>query len=304
LNDPAQLLLRFAHYAVLLGLFGLTAFRAIEMRGLGLPNRPMRMVVAVAIGSAMLSTALFLASIAAMMGQQALDVEWSVIEAMLLTTATGWAFVIRCALLLLAIVPVLLGAWWQRGYSVAALLYAGALLTLPWSGHAAASEGGLGLLHRLNDGIHLLVACYWVGAIGWFSILAIRAHRGTGTLPLRQLLCIMHGFRPVGLALVAVVTLTGIFNAQFVFGLASSAAVLGTPYGQLLAVKIVLVAAMIAFASRHAGLARQRDVLDGHVLAKVRGSLTAELATARQSWPSCNCMSVRQLPSRVTFSKP
>jgi copper resistance protein D len=279
-DDPAQLLLRFAHYFVLLGLFGMTAFRATGLRAIGLSGAPPRIVGIFAITAPALSAALFLVSIAAMMGKPVIDVEWSVIEAMLVTTDMGWAFLIRCLLLMLAIIPILRGARWRYGTAIAAFLYACALLTLPWSGHAAATEGGLGHLHRFNDALHLLASGYWFGAIGWLTLLAVRAHRGNGMLRAAQLLGAMHRFRAVGLATVAVVALTGTLNAHLIFGIGNSAAMLGTLYGQLLAAKIMLVAIMIAFASHHAGLARQQDIDDGQVLARIRRSLAAELAIA------------------------
>jgi putative copper resistance protein D len=255
-DDPLLLLLRFLHYAVLLSLFGLTAFRAFGLHAMDLPTQSGRLVPAFAIAAPLLTLVLFGASVATMMGQPVTAVDWSVIEAIATTTDMGWAMLARCALLTIAIPVILLRARRRWAPAIAAFFYAAALATLPWSGHAAATEGVAGTLHRVNDALHLLAAGYWLGAIGWFAVLALRVKNEPNRKAAGPLLRMMHDFRAVGLTLVGIVAVTGLLNSYFIMGSNISADLLGTPYAQTLAAKVVLVAAMVAAAARHSGVAK------------------------------------------------
>lgn len=270
--------LRALHYALLLGLFGLTAFPLTGLRGVYGP-RASAPTITLAVLAPIISAALMLVGIAAMMGQPVATLDWPTVEAIVMSTSIGWAFALRLILLVAAVVAL------RNRPFVAAALYAITLMTLPWSGHAAASEGALGLFHRLNDGLHLLAAGLWIGAIGWYSWALHNAHKYT--LSARPLLIAMQRFAPFGVVLVTVVTLTGVINAQLIFGLGNGRAILTTGYGQLLALKIVLVGLMLLCASRHAAIARNA-VLAGNaphaepakILAAARTSLVSELALA------------------------
>jgi putative copper resistance protein D len=269
--------LRALHYAVLLGLFGMTAFPAACLRGLG-GTPPANGMTTTAVAAPLVSAALALAGFSAMMGQPLAEMGWPVIWALLEATSIGWAFMWRSAMLVAALVFI------RARPCVAAALYAAALMTLPWSGHAAASEGLPGLVHRLNDGVHLLAAGLWLGAIAWFVILTARVQSNPQAAA--PLLAAMHGFAPVGVALVGIVAVTGVVNAHMIFGLTDTSAVLETTYGQLLAAKVLFVGLMLLAASRHAARAR-RSVLRragagdaAAILTAARRTLTIELLFA------------------------
>lgn len=289
-NDWVEPALRFLHYAALLGLFGWAAFPLIGLRGLDwLPRSERRgdALIMLAIAAPLLSIVLMLASIAAMMGQPITALDWETIEAMTFTTDIGRAFLGRTALLIAALFALLLSKYKAAALPFAALSYAAALMTLGWNGHAAATEGSLGLFHRLNNGVHLLAAALWIGAIGWFLGLAVRAHLTPQRAPVRALLSIMHGFAPLGVTLVTIVAITGIINAQLIFGVENSAAVLTMPYGMFLAVKLALVAAMIAFGGHNARIGRRNAIGDvaqprdpRATLSALRRSLAAEFSLA------------------------
>ena len=256
--DGPQAALRFLHYAGLLGLFGWTAFRVVGLRSLpSLPRDHGRAaVLAAALAVPILTVALMLASIAAMMGQPLVALDWPVLEAMISSTSMGWAFLVRVALLVTAL-GVLIASRGTAALAMAAGCYAGALVTLGWSGHAAATEGALGLFHRLNNGAHLLASGLWLGAIGWFVHLTIEAHRQRSLSTVQSLFAVTHGFFPLGVTLVAVVAVTGLINAQLILNLQNGIGVLTTGYGLLLAAKVALVAGMLAFGAHNAHIGRR-----------------------------------------------
>ena len=273
--------LRFLHYAVLLGLFGWTAFRLIGLRGLKwVPQtRGGAVLIMAAIAAPLLSLALMQVSIAAMMGLPIKTLDWAMTEAMILGTDMGWVFLLRAALLIIGLCALLARHRTTAALPIAAACFAGALMTLGWSGHAAATEGALGMFHRLNNGVHLLSAGLWLGAIGWFLHLTVAAHRAPDHGSAPPLLAKMHGFAPLGVGLVATVALTGLINSQLIFGLENGAMVLTTTYGLLLAAKVILVGGMLAFGAHNAGIAR-RQALAGD---SASASSTATLSTLRQS---------------------
>ena len=250
--------LRFAQYAILLGLFGWSAFRLIGLSGLAwLGNtRPPGLVLLAAATAPVVSAALMLMSIAAMMGVQAGALDWPMTEAMFLGTDMGSAFIFRFCLLCLGLVSLLGFGERRAGLMLAAACFAGALLTLGWSGHAAATEGGLGLFHRLNNGVHLIAAGLWLGAIGWFLALTIRCQIESDQLQAPSLLEAMHRFAPLGVTLVTLVALTGLINSHLIFGLPNLGATIGTPYGALLLIKIFLVGAMMTFGAHNARVSK------------------------------------------------
>lgn len=284
-----ETILRFAHYALLLGLFGWTAFRLIGLRKLiGISQEWVGPWLSIsAIAAPFISIMLMLVSIAAMMGVPFTALDWPMTEAMIFGTDMGRAFVVRISLLALGLCALLYLSRTERALPIASLSYLAALITLGWSGHAAATEGAMGLFHRLNNGVHMVAAGLWIGAIAWFLLLTVKVHRQHNDVFVHALLSALHRFAPMGVALIAVVTVTGLINSQMIFGLANSAAVLGTNYGLLLLVKIVLVGGMLAFGARNAFVARDitnRDDCgrneEDMALSAIRRSLAGEFMLA------------------------
>ncbi len=284
MEDWFQPTLRFVQYVLLLGLFGWAGFRIVGLSDTDwVPARNGRTVAIVAATLApVVAIILMLASIAAMMGQPIAALDWSMIEAMTLSTDMGWAFMARTALLIAGFVVVIVGRG-SGGLSIAALCFASALVTLGWGGHAAATEGALGWVHRLGNGVHLLAAGLWLGAIGWFVHLTVVAHSKPPQMSALPLLTIMHRFAPLGIALVAVVSFTGLLNAQLIFGLENSQVTLTTTYGLLLAAKIAIVGGMLAFGAHNAWISRGSvgtnagaKQSEGAALAALRLSLATE----------------------------
>lgn len=282
--DSVYPLLRFVHYGLLLGLFGLTAFPSFGLRQTWLHSGkpPLGVGPLAGVTAALIVTvALMLVSIAAMMAQPVSQLERATIEAIILSTDPGWAFLVRTGFLMAAVATLILFRRSARAYAIASIWFGLAIATLPWSGHAAAYDGLLGAAHRANDAVHLLAAGLWLGAIGWFLFLTFAAHRQR-TIPTVPLLADMHKFAPLGMFLVTVVAVTGAINAQLIFGIENSFKVVQTDYGWLLAAKILLVCLMLFFGAGNARIARRPASSDNRKinLAKLRASLGAELILA------------------------
>lgn len=281
--DLPLLLLRFAHYCVLLGLFGMAAFRATAIARQAVGGEiafPARSAAGLAILGLVLSTALMLVSIASMMGQSIVSLERDLVATMIGSTSGGSAYLVRTALLVLTIGALILA---RRSLHLAVLLSGAAVMTLSWSGHAAATEGMPGLAHRLNNGLHLLAAGLWLGAIGWFLHLVVKAHRQPAQFAPEPLLAAMHRFAPFGVILVGLVAVTGLINSHMIFGLENAGSVLATEYGWLLVGKIFLVGLMLVCGARNAFVGR-RDIemsrAGTSALVALRISLLAELTFA------------------------
>lgn len=279
-------LLRFTQYGLMLGLFGLMTFAMLGLRQ-SLPVRPNAKSASALIIAAWLapvvSSAVMLASIGVMMAQPFWQLAWATIQAILTGTDLGSAFFIRLFALVVA-ATLMTFSRTPAGRWLAISCFVISLATLAWSGHAAATEGVLGLVHRLNDAVHLLTAGLWLGAIGWFLALVLAVHRHKDGIPSVGLIADMHHFAPLGAFLVVAVSITGLVNAHLTFGLSNAGTVIGTDYGILLAAKIALVAVMVGFGARHAIVGR-RLYQSGHrdvrpTLAQLRFTLAAELTVA------------------------
>ena len=285
MDDWIQPALRFLQYTLLLGLFGWAGFRVIGLRAAGgLPVDDGRTTaISAAALAPVVSAVLMLASIAAMMGQPMTALDWSMIEAMTLSTDMGWAFMARTALLIAGLLA-LVAARKSAGLPIAAFCYAAALLTMGWSGHAAATGGTLGWVHRIGNGVHLLAAGLWLGAIGWFLHLIWQAHREPEHSSALPLLTVTHRFAPLGVALVVTVSVTGLLNAQLIFGLENGGATLTTSYGLLLAAKSTVVGGMLALGAQSARISRHSvrttnvaDQNEDAALGSLRRGLAIEL---------------------------
>jgi putative copper resistance protein D len=165
----------------------------------------------------------------------------------------------RVALVRLAIalaVAACLGALWHRSpfwlniwLDVAALTFGAALATgLAWTGHAAASDrGGAGVVHLLADSAHLLAAMAWLGALVPLALFLAAALQRADSVPATVVKDVIHRFSTLGIVSVATLLVSGMVNTWFLAG--TLPALLGTPYGQWLLLKIALFLAMVGVAA-------------------------------------------------------
>ena len=169
----------------------------------------------------------------------------------LLETQAGHVWLARHGLL------ILLAAWvalvperddetdWLAARGQAALLGVAALVLLGAAGHAAAVEPGtLGAL--VVDGVHLLAASIWVGALLPLAALLRRAMTEAGADSRPYAVVAARRLSRTALVAVVVLAATGAANAWTFVG--SVGGLLGTPYGRLLLLKLSVLAPILALA--------------------------------------------------------
>ena len=119
------------------------------------------------------------------------------------------------------------------------------LVSLAWVGHAAASPGGYGAIHLLGDALHLLTSAFWPGALAPLATFFFVLLKSGQTEALGMAGLVVRRFSTSSLIAVALMALTGLLNSVFLVG--NVRALLTTPYGQLLASKLVLFLLMVGF---------------------------------------------------------
>jgi copper resistance protein D len=248
MSDSINIALRFALYLDLMLLFGLAAFGLYSLRGqervsgAQLPFAPLLLTTAMLGG--LLSGAAMACMTWAMSGVSDWSELWPHVEMMMFETDVGFSWTLRMAALLLAGVAVTLNPRWPTAsLGLGMLGGAVALATLAWAGHGAMDEGTRGHWHFVTDFLHLWAAGAWVGALAAFALLLRQAK------PQLQVLArTLIGFETAGAMIVVVISVTGVVNYLFIVG-PSIEGLLDSRYGQLLALKLVLFAAMLVFAA-------------------------------------------------------
>lgn len=184
---------------------------------------------------------------------------------------TALAAIVLCGALLMPPGRLL---WW-----CAAILGAAVCASFSWMGHGATTEGATGWVHLAANILHSLAAAGWIGALAAF--LALTRPKSTAGIPAPDLHESLRGFAGMGTLFVAVIIATGLINSLFLVGLDPIAA-LSTRYGQVLALKLVFVMAMLALAARnrfqHVPALRSPPDRDAwhHAWARLRFSIVLE----------------------------
>jgi putative copper resistance protein D len=170
----------------------------------------------------------------------------------LLQTDFGRAWLIRALLIVLlaAVFAFALTTKPKRSAAIwlnvtAAAMAAGLVGMMAWGGHAAGGAGAEAIVHPTADFLHLTAAAAWVGALLPLALLLGRAGRDAASIVIARTATLR--FSVLGLASVATLMITGLVNAFYLVG--SVAALLGTDYGRLLAVKVALFVVMVAIAA-------------------------------------------------------
>ncbi|GEM_PF-728591 len=202
-------------------------------------------------------------------GDMSRALSWPTIQGVV-TNRYGLLTVARIGLLLSSLLNLkytLDEAKGQR-WTIIQLATAGlALLTMALSGHAAAVSRPL-YSALVMDWLHLAGTAIWVGGISYIAVVLIPAARSRRTRSDRGPVAIaISAFSPLALSSVAVLTVTGLLNAEL--HLDSLQQMVTTTYGRALTIKLLLVAAMISISYMHAfvirpkvGAATARKALD------------------------------------------
>lgn len=251
MEDWGIIALRWALFVNLGLLFGLTAFKRLSLGSDRPSDANVRHAVAlliVAASAAALSVLGFAVQVSSMAGVPFAEVDKATVQSLLGETALGLALKVRLAALLAVIIMAVASALWRLSSSAVQALASGvALATLTWSGHGAATDGTVGWVHLAADILHLLAASTWIGALAGFLWMLFRA--GSGQVDeARQTCRVLADFATVGSSLVVILLLTGLANAFFILRDGDPWAALVAPYGQLLALKMVLFVGMLGLA--------------------------------------------------------
>ncbi|WP_156441500.1 MULTISPECIES: hypothetical protein [Sphingomonadales] len=172
-TDWGMIAIRLGLYLSLMLLLGLAAFPLYALRDSERPEGKiltLRKTLIFWSGAAIILSVLgFLALMAAMMGTSIADIDWAMCRTILFETPIGNAWLVRIAALVAALVAALaIDRSVKRRLITVATASAIALSTLVWTGHAGASEGTLGSLHKASDILHMLAAAIWLGGIAAF----------------------------------------------------------------------------------------------------------------------------------------
>jgi copper resistance protein D len=117
--------------------------------------------------------------------------------------------------------------------------------SLAWAGHAIGGQGVEGLLHPAADVLHLIAAAAWAGALVPLALLLTMTGVDAASLTAARTATLR--FSTLGIVSVATILFTGIVNTWYLAG--SIPALVGTDYGRLLLIKIVLFLGMVGIAA-------------------------------------------------------
>ncbi|MBI2260492.1 MAG: copper homeostasis membrane protein CopD [Caulobacterales bacterium] len=277
MTEPALIGLRAIQYGAAALVLGVPAFMLYSRAALAgaRPGWPSPTVRFGAVVLLLATLAALVAQTAVMAGSLAEAVKPETLGFMVSGTALGAAYVVRAALaalaLLLALALALRGdrLWWSL--AVPAVLIAA---SFAWTGHGGATEGVWRWPHLAADVIHAVAALIWIGALAAFVALARRRSGADG------LAGALVGFASTGTIAVTALVLSGLVNVWVLVGPRGLPALLSTPWGLLLAIKLTAFAGMLALAALH----RYRlapalsAVADASSLARLRRTLAAEFA--------------------------
>ncbi|MEO6715858.1 MAG: copper homeostasis membrane protein CopD [Novosphingobium sp.] len=258
---------RVTTYAALMLAAGIPLYLIAARRQASLERGACRTASMAALAGIAASLWWILENIAAMAAMPVAQLDRAMITAVLEATPLGSVLVIR--LIALAIAAVALCLRYRVAGAVAASL---ALATSSWTGHAGATEAGLGALHRACDVLHLLAAATWLGALVLFVTAAIRGDNK------QQLVVHLAGFAKIGSAIVLLLLLTGLANTLIIAGWPPD---WRSGWFALLAAKFALFTVMLALAASNRWRltpALERDPTGG--LHALKLSLFAETGAA------------------------
>jgi copper resistance protein D len=208
--------------------------------------RWLRRSALVAVAATILSSLAWLDIEAAIMGSGWENtVDPDTLSAVLFETVFGrvwqWHLGFELALVVLLLVPAR-GSGWMALVTLVGALHLG---SLAWIGHAMMDMGmGEGVRPIVVQTVHILAGGLWLGSLPALFHLA-RSARGMPAAEAAVRTMLPHYSR-AGYVAVAAILLSGIGNSLFL--VESIQALFATPFGRVLLLKLVLVAAMMGMA--------------------------------------------------------
>jgi putative copper resistance protein D len=204
-----------------------------------------RVTIVGAIVALLSGLSLLLGVTASMAGSPATALDPATISTVLFNTSFGrvWCWRLLFAFLLIGACLAPLGRRRMPAILVLSLLL---LVSLGWVGHAVEGQGMTRLVHQINQMVHLLAAGLWLGGLMPLNWLLGRARSPSGAEWISVARAVVPRFSHMGYAAVALLAATGVTNTLLLVG--SVEALAGTPYGQLLSLKILLFLVMVVFA--------------------------------------------------------
>ena len=127
--------------------------------------------------------------------------------------------------------------------SVMQALLGGAIL----GSFALTGHGAENLSHSFSNFVHVLMAGVWVGALVSLCGLLFHASRNSQFIP--ATVKGLNSFSHVGVAVVVLLVASGVSNALFSFGISDPSALSRSEYGQILLIKVALLAGMLVLAA-------------------------------------------------------
>ena len=251
----AQVVSRLIQFVAAIVVFGCGAFR---FYGLGIDTATItasalaafdswfwRVTTVGAIAALLSALCVMFATTANMAGSAAAALDPDTIGKVLFGTAFGrvWCWHLLFAALTIGVCLATNLRWRMPAILVVALLL---LLSLGWVGHAVEGQGATKLVHEINQMLHLLAAGLWLGGLLPLAWLLGRARSQSGTAWISVARDVVPRFSQMGYAAVGLLAMTGALNTLLLVG--STHALVGTPYGRLLALKILLFSAMVTVA--------------------------------------------------------
>jgi copper resistance protein D len=251
----ALILSRLLQFAAVFVVFGCGAFR---LYGLGVDTATTsvnalatfdawfwRVTIVGTIVVLVSALSLLLATTAAMVGSAPAALDLGTISKVLFGTSFGrvWCWHLVFTILAIGVCIAPRTHWRMPAILVLSFLL---LVSLGWVGHAVEGQGKVRLAHQINQMVHLLAAGLWLGGLFPLAWLLGRARSSSGTAWISVARGVVPRFSQMGYAAVALLAATGALNTLLLVG--STQALVGTPYGRLLGLKILLFLAMVAVA--------------------------------------------------------
>lgn len=246
--------IRFALYADLMAMMGVAAFAFYAPASADRTSAPMipvrSLAICLSVAGLLLSSIGMLVLVAEMMGTSPLAIDLPALRSIIAETAIGTAWIVRMAALTAALALALAHDLRPTGMRIGLTLAASvALASLVWTGHAGATEGAMGTIHRMGDAVHMLAAAVWLGGIVCLGWMLFKPVEKQGTAELISTHRALEQFSFVGTIAVALILLTGLVNGQMIVGLTNVIQLTRTLYGWLLLAKLLLFAVMLVLAA-------------------------------------------------------